>query len=229
MPMIAYIVTETREKYNDMDCHAIKHDLEKLSGDLCLVMHFSQATRELIEEIAPWAICHSGGGTPHTDYDVLQRGEYTWLITQSGVPQIGFCGGHQIIAEMFGCDVGIMRELGPDEADYNPGYYPGTFKESGVWPVEIVAEDPLFEGLTSPVRVREAHRSEIKQLPEGFRLLASSRDCRIQAMVHEEMPLYGTQFHPESRMEHYPDGHRIVANFFSIARQRGRWSQATIA
>ncbi len=219
--MIIYIVTETREKYDDMDCHAIKHDLEKLSGDLCLVMHFSQATRERIEEIEPWAVCHSGGGTPHDEYDVLEREDYTWLITESEIPQIGFCGGHQLIGEMFGAEVDIMRELADDEADLHPEYHPGQFKEWGIWPVEIVADDLLFDGLSSPIRVRMAHRSEIKELPEGFRLLASSADCRIEAMVHEEWPLYGTQFHPESRMEHYPDGHAIVSNFFRIAREWG--------
>ena len=49
--MICYVVTETRARYDEMDCHAIKHDLEKLSGDLCLVMHFSQVTRERIEDV----------------------------------------------------------------------------------------------------------------------------------------------------------------------------------
>lgn len=218
--MICYVVTETREKYDEMDCHAIKRDLEKLSGDLCLVVHYSQITRERVDQIRPWAICHSGGGTPHSDYDILDHEDYRWLITRSGIPQIGFCGGHQLIAEMFGSEVGTMRELGDDEADLHPEYYPGLFKEWGVWPVHIVAEDPLFEGLPNPIRVREAHRSEIKQLPDGFRLLASSDDCEIQAMVHEQLPLYGTQFHPESRLEHYPDGHAIVANFFGIARER---------
>ena len=219
--MICYIITETREKYDGMDCHAIKHDLEKLSGDLCLVMHFSQVTREFIETARPWAICHSGGGTPHDEYDVLEREDYTWLITASGIPQIGFCGGHQLIAEMFGCEVATMRELRDDEPDLNADYHPGLFKESGIWPVRIVADDPLFEGLPEIVRVRQAHRSEIKQLPEGFRLLASSKDCEIQAMAHETMPLYGVQFHPESRQEHYPDGHAIVSNFFKIAREQG--------
>ncbi len=63
------------------------------------------------------------------------------------------------------------------------------------------------------------HRSEVKVLPDEFRLLASTDDCRVQAMVHRDMPLYGTQFHPEKRQEGYPDGHRLVANFFRIARE----------
>jgi GMP synthase-like glutamine amidotransferase len=220
--MILYIVTETREKYDGMDSHGVKHDLEKLSEDMCLVMHYSQVSREFIDEVRPWAALHSGGTTPHPDYDVLDHEGYRWLITESGVPQLGLCGGHQLIAEMFGSTVDSMRELREDEADLNPAYHPGLFKESGVWPVEIVAEDPLFEGLTSPIRVRESHRSEIKDLPEGFRLLASTPDCEVQAMVHEEMPLYGTQFHPEMRVEGYPDGHTLVANFFDIARDRAQ-------
>jgi len=218
--MICYVVTETRERYDAMDCHTIKHDLEKLSGDMCLAMHYSQITREFIDTVRPWALCHSGGVTAHTEYDVIDRPDYRWLITESGIPQIGFCGGHQFIAEMFGCQVGTMRELRAGEADLHPEYHPGLLKEWGVCPVDILADDPLFAGLGSPVLVREAHRSEIKQLPEGFRLLASTADCRIQAMVHEELPLYGTQFHPESRLEHYPDGHAIVSNFFAIARER---------
>ena len=217
--MICYIVTETRAKYDEMDCHAIKHDLEKLSGDLCLVMHYVQVTRAFIDEVRPWALCHSGGVTPHNEYDVLEREDYRWLIRESGIPQIGFCGGHQLIAEMFGGEVAPMRPLARDEADLAPHYHQGAFKEWGVWPVRIVEEHPLFDGLESPLRVWEMHRSEIKVLPDEFRVLASSGDCRVQAMVHRELPLFGTQFHPEKRQEGYADGHALVANFLGIARE----------
>ncbi|MEA3401839.1 MAG: gamma-glutamyl-gamma-aminobutyrate hydrolase family protein [Armatimonadota bacterium] len=218
--MICYVVTETLDKYREMQPHQLKLDLERLSGDRCLVMHYSGVTRELLEQARPWALCHSGGSTSHDEYDVLDCDDYRWAITESGIPQIGFCGGHQLIGEMFGAEVDIMRELADDEADLAPDYHPGTFKEWGIWPVRLVADNPLFEGLPNPIRVREAHRSEIKQLPEGFRLLASSADCRIQAMVHETMCLYGVQFHPESRVEGYPDGHNLLGNFFRIARGR---------
>ncbi|MGD9496308.1 MAG: gamma-glutamyl-gamma-aminobutyrate hydrolase family protein [Armatimonadota bacterium] len=217
--MICYVVTETRAKYDEMDCHRIKQDLERLSGDLCLVLHYTQVTCAFVEQARPWAVCHSGGATPHTEYDVLEREDYRWLIRQSGIPQIGFCGGCQLIAEVFGGVVEPMRPLRPDEADLAPDYHPGAFKEWGVWPVHIVQGHPLFEGLESPLLVWEMHRSEIKRLPEEFRVLASTDECRVQAMVHEQMPLFGTQFHPERRQEGYPDGHRLLTNFFAIARE----------
>ena len=223
--MICYIVTETREKYDAMDCHAVKHNLEKLSGDVCLVMNYSQVTCEFIEEARPWAVCHSGKSTPFEEYDVIEHEDYRWLIMESGIPQIGFCGGKNIIVEMFGGEAGRMRELRPDDPDLAPQYRPGWFKEWGVWPIEIVADDPLFEGLSSPMRIYVMHCGETKVIPDGFRLLASSADCRVQALVHEELPLYGTQFHPEVRQAHYPDGFRVLSNFFEIARKRvpARW------
>jgi len=227
--MIFYIVTETREKYDGMDCHAIKHDLETLSGDLCLVMNYSQVTRERIEQIDPWAVCHSGKSTPVEEYDVLEHEGYRWLITESGIPQIGFCGGKNIIVAMFGGELKRMRPLRDDEPDLAPQYRPGWFKEWGVWPIEIIADDPLFEGLTGPLRIWVMHCGETTVIPEGFRLLASSADCRVQAIVHETLPIYGTQFHPERRQEEYPDGFRVLSNFFGIARERAQSPERSTA
>lgn len=218
--MICFIVTETIDKYRDMDCHRAKHVLERCSGDVCLVLHYSQVTRELLEELRPLALCHSGGVTGHEEYDILQREEYRWAIVDSGIPQIGFCGGHQLIGQMYGAEVQPMRELREDEHDPCPDYHPGWYKEWGVHPVRIVAEDPLFAGFDGVVRVREAHRCEIVGVPEGFRLLASTDGCINQAMVHEQRPTYGTQFHPESASDDYPDGWRVLENFFAIARER---------
>jgi len=220
--MICYIVTETADKYRDMDCHRIKHTLERCSADVCLVLHYTQVTRALLEELRPVALCHSGGVTPHAQYDILQRPDYRWAIMQSGIPQIGFCGGHQLIGEMYGAQVQPMRELRADEPDLCPDYHPGWFKEWGVYPVRIVATDPILAGFDQIIRVRQAHRSHLTTLPDGFRLLASTDECPVQAMVHEGQLIYGTQFHPETASEDYPDGWRLLENFFALARGRQR-------
>ena len=218
--MICYIVTETIEKYRDMDCHRAKQTLARCSGEVCLVLHYSQVTRALMEEVRPTALCHSGGVTGHLEYDILELPDYRWAITESGIPQIGFCGGHQLIGEMHGARVEPMRELRADEHDPCPDYHPGWLKEWGVHPVRIVADDAIFAGFDGLLRMREAHRCQIVGLPEGFRLLASTDECENQAMVHEERPTYGTQFHPESASEDYPDGWLLLENFFAIARER---------
>ena len=218
--MIFFVVTETDQKYrNGAGAHKVKLTLEKYAKDMCMVLHYSQLSRKLIEALRPWAICHSGGGTPHDEYDVLTHRNYRWVTRSSGIPQMGFCGGHQIIAAHYGGVIAHMRLVRPDEPDYNPAYYPGHFKESGYYPVRILKRDPLFKGLPKVIRVREAHRSEVRELPPVFELLASTKDCRVQAYVHKRKPIYGTQFHPEGSIDEYPHGFTVLRNFFGIARE----------
>ncbi len=219
--MILYVVTETEEKYHaSTDWLKTKWMLETCARDLCLILHYAQLSRKLIADLHPWAICHSGGGTPHEDYDVLTRPAYRWVTRRLDVPQIGFCGGHQILAVHYGGEIGDMRPVRPDEPDFHPDYHPGQFKEWGIYPVRVLKPDPLFNGLPKTIRVQERHRSEVTRLPECLELLASSTDCRVQAFVHRRKPIYGVQFHPESAAApgHYSHGLRILRNFFRLAR-----------
>jgi len=55
---------------------------------------------------------------------------------------------------------------------------------------------------------------EIKKLPLGFKLLASTPECRIQAMRHLHRPIVSVQFHPEQYTDRFPDGKRMPENFF---------------
>jgi len=217
--MILYVVTETEAKYRaSTDCARIKHTLEAQARDLCLILHFSQLSRKRIAELQPWAICHSGGATPHAEYNVLTHRGYRWVTRTCNIPQIGFCGGHQIIAAHYGAELGDMHRLRPDEPDLNPEYLPGLYKEWGVFPIEVVRPDPIFKGLPKTLLMQERHRHEVKTLPAQFHLLASTPNCKIQAYVHRKKPLYGVQFHPESVPATYPHGPALLRNFFAIAR-----------
>ncbi len=217
--MIWYVVTDIEENYRGSSTfHNHKLVFEKFAQDCCLVLHYKQVNRLLFDEHQPWAICHSGGSASYEDYDVLQTEEYHSCITRWDVPQIGFCGGHQIVATQFGSEIGPMRSLEPGEIDLNPGYSPGQYKEWGMYPVHIIQRDPLFDGLDDTITVQEYHFWEVKELSPDLTLLASSDNCRVQAFVHLEKPVYGTQFHPEQSNEEYPDGFTVVQNFFRIAR-----------
>lgn len=216
--MILFIVTETEEKYRGGRWTDKQLALEEAAEDFCLVAHYRQVTPPAVRRLRPWAICHSGAGTPYEHFDILRRASYRAVAMHAPVAQLGICGGHQLLAQFFGSRVGPMRRLRPRDPDHAPDYHPGEFKEIGIYPVRILRRDPLFQGLGRTMRVREYHRSEVKRLGPELVRLAASADCRVQAFVHRDKPIYGVQFHPEEASDRYPDGRRILRNFFRIAR-----------
>jgi GMP synthase-like glutamine amidotransferase len=220
--MILFIVTETEKVYWTGNWQKKRLVLEDAAGDFCLVVHYKQVSLAMLNAIKPWAICHSGTSTPFEDYDIRETRNYRQATMRSAIPQLGICGGHQLIAEFHGSTLEIMRRLREADADHNPAYYPGEYKEWGVYPVRIVKADPLFAGCGESVRVQQFHRSEVKTLGRDLILLASSPACRVQTFVHRRKPLYGVQFHPEEATEAYPDGFKILRNFFRLAAARQR-------
>lgn len=217
--MILFIITDSPANARGGGFWGTKHTLEDLAGDLCVVLRYNQLSRDLLERLRPWAICHSGGSAVYSEYDILQHPPYRWVVTEYDAPQIGFCGGHQLIAHQFGSTLDRMGPAREDEPDLSPGYHAGLYKEWGIFPVRVVRPDPLFEGLGDVIRVQEYHVDEVKNLGPDLVLLASSARCRVQAFKHRGKPIYGTQFHPEQSPESYPDGRRVLTNFFGIARQ----------
>lgn len=217
--MILYVVADSSEQYlKKTSWFATRNLLEEIAGDACVVLHYKQLDLATLEQMRPWAVCHSGSSTDYTDYDVLTTESYRRVVLEYDSAQIGFCGGHQIIASYCGCKLGPIRRLRPGEPDLSGDRHPGQFKEWGVYPVQVVRADPLFRGCGRTVRVQEYHYWEVKKLSPELLLLASSRDCRVQAFRHCRKPIYGTQFHPEASPEAYQDGRKILGNFFRLAR-----------
>ena len=83
--------------------------------------------------------------------------------------------------------------------------------------VGFVELQPLFEGLGERPTFSESHWWEVQDVPPGFRLLASTDACRVQAFKHESRLLYGVQFHPEAYDEEHLDGKALLGNFFRLA------------
>lgn len=216
--MILYVVTDTYDQYrNGTGWYAPRNCLEELAGDACIVIHYKQLDMSIMERLRPWAVCHSGGGTDYADYDVLTTESYRRVVLEYASAQIGFCGGHQIIASFYGSKLGPMRKLKSGEPDPS-GYHPGQLKEWGVYPVRVLRADPLFRGCGRVVHVQEYHYWQVTRLSPELALLASSRECRVQAFRHHTKPVYGTQFHPEQSPQAYQDGRKILSNFFRVAR-----------
>lgn len=140
---------------------------------------------------APWAV--------HTPAAIDRLGE---AVRGYDGPVLGICAGMQLQARFAG---GTVR--------HSPGGM-----ETGFSPVEVVEHDGLLRGLPSRIDVYQHHGDEIEELPDGFRVLALSATCAIEAVADPARRWWGTQFHPEEFDAAHPAGERILRNFFELAR-----------
>jgi len=115
------------------------------------------------------------------------------------IPMLGVCLGHQAIAEVFG---GTLTNLST--------VFHGVASE-----MTVVQDDPLFNGLPHRFDVGRYHSWVVnKPLPEGFALLAEEENGQVMAFKHQEYPIYGVQFHPESVLT--PHGKQLLKNWVAL-------------
>ncbi|HRG23470.1 MAG TPA: glutamine-hydrolyzing GMP synthase [Chitinophagaceae bacterium] len=117
------------------------------------------------------------------------------LVSQ--VPVLGVCYGAQLTAKRYG---GLVAKS--DKREYGRAI------------LQRKKEDTLFNEVSDQSQVWMSHSDTIKQLPEGFELLADTDSIPVAAFRKagtEGNPLYGVQFHPE--VYHSKEGKKIIHNF----------------
>jgi len=118
-------------------------------------------------------------GTPLRDNAFAARpASFSWL-QEARVPVLGICAGMQAVALAFGGALIPSQEIGMTE-------------------IRCTSPDPLLEG-HDRFYAYELHGAGVVP-PESFLVLAESDRC-IQAIRHQDLPLYGILFHPEVRNE----------------------------
>lgn len=97
--------------------------------------------------------------------------------TDRGMPTLGVCFGHQLIAEVLGGQVEPMDE-------YEIGYREVTTSGDSV----------LFDGIDRSCTVFTTHSDRVSQLPPGAELIAAN-DYGIHGLRSGDV--FSVQFHPE--------------------------------
>ncbi len=136
--------------------------------------------------------------------DVWQEDVHPWLreekdfirdaVVEKGVPFLGLCLGHQLLAEAVGGSVG-----------------PSETPEIGVMPVnqtELGAESIYFDGAPGKIDCLQWHSAEVRSLPPDVKVLATSPACVVQAMSWGPRA-FSAQFHVEAEAD-------TVANWAAI-------------
>ena len=191
----------------------IKYRLEDITGDQCLIVRYNHVTPELLRRLEARAVFVSGNGTDADQYDAADQAGLRAVFKEKAWPTFGFCGGFQVMAETYGV---LLERIGPLEAgevDPQPKMAPGMKKEFGYEPVQITKPHPLLAGLGDAPIMRHAHSWEIKEVPDGFGVYAATAITPIQLIIHQELPLVGTQFHPEYYTNEHPAGRILIENF----------------
>lgn len=188
----------------------LKTVLEHLRANAQIVSEpFHTASMDRVRDLNPSHIILSGQSNPWNDYHPESLASVFELIRRASQPILGVCGGHQQMALAFGAPVGLMERVGPGEG------YEGAKRERGYFAIETDGQG-IFQGLPDTITVWHSHCDEVKEVPEGFHTTASNDTCVIQAMEHDQRPLFGVQFHPELFNEEFPAGRHVIENFLRL-------------
>lgn len=158
------------------------------------------------------AVIHSGSALSIVEDSVFTPGAVKFVkdCSQTGVPQMGICYGHQLLARAFCGPSGVGRA---DSVEI--GWLPVNFLPQ--WPVE---------GLTGMKKVWQSHYDCVKMLPESSVVTVTNSHTEIQAFVNMEKKLFGTQFHPEFDRQ---TGNQCFSNDPEIFSRNGISLEDTIA
>ena len=135
---------------------------------------------EIIKAKNPKGIIFTGG--PNSAY-LPDSPSISKEIFEIGVPILGICYGHQLLADILGGKVG-----------YNPkGMEVGTMD---IFLTEDGKEDKLLGVLPKNFKGHEAHSQSVLELPRGAKLLAYNENDSVQSFSYDNH-IWTTQFHPE--------------------------------
>lgn len=178
------------DNYDSFTYNLVQY-LGELGAEL-RVFRNDQVTLEEIRSLQPDHIVISPGPGDPKDGGISND-----VIREFGptTPILGVCLGHQCLGEVYGGKVTRAPRLmhGKTSRVYHNG-------------------DGLFYGVPSPFNATRYHSLIVEEpLPDVLDATAFTSSGEVMALRHQEYPVVGVQFHPESILTEH--GKRILQNF----------------
>jgi GMP synthase (glutamine-hydrolysing) len=131
-------------------------------------------------------------------------------ILELGIPVLGLCYGHQLIAYFS-----------------NGKVEPGTKKEYGIAHITVEKPEGILKGLSQKEKVWMSHGDTVYELPDEYDTLAFTESCPIAAYRHKTKQIYGLQWHPE--VIHTENGIKMLHNFiFEVCKCEANWRPESV-
>ncbi len=148
-------------------------------------------------------IIYSGGPNSVYSPDAPRVGAN---ILDLNIPILGICYGLQLITDILGGKVEAAAK-----------------REYGEASLSVNADSQLFTGVENNSTVWMSHGDKVTQIASKFKSIGKTKNSPYAAIVHEDKPIFGLQFHPE--VQHTRQGRKILENFcFKICACSGDWS-----
>ena len=124
------------------------------------------------------------------------------------IPILGICFGHQIISKELG---GRVKK--------------SKFREFGLAEIKKVNNSLLIKNFFNNKNTNNvwmSHADHVSKLPNGFKVVASSKNSKFTIIENNKKKYYGVQFHPQ--VTHTNKGKILLKNFlFSICKAKKNW------
>ena len=174
-------------------------------------VHSFDMDEQAIKDFKPNAIILSGGPETATKLNSVRAPE---LVFNMGLPVLGICYGMQIMAVQLGGKVvnSSLREFG--YAQIRARGHSNLLKD---------IQDEVNDEGYGLLNVWMSHGDRVEILPDGFKVIASSKNSPIAGIADESRKFYGLQFHPE--VTHTTQGQAILQRFLhNVAACRSLWT-----
>jgi GMP synthase-like glutamine amidotransferase len=177
----------------------LRRRLGAVAGDDVDVSHYEEVDSRRLARAT--AVVLSGSTAAWSSRDPVELEALGDAVRAAERPTLGICGGMQLLVRFAGGTIEV-----------------GTSVEHGFLPIHVTDGSDLLRGLREDPIVFHDHTDEIGVLPDGFRVLASSIECEVQAIADPARRWWGTQFHPEEWTVEHAAGEQVLRNFFALAR-----------